>query len=72
MEDHEKIPNKFSTASFQSRSELVELYLSLGPERRSNLFPDTAHAAQILGVSQRTIQFWIEVGNLTAIQTQYK
>jgi excisionase family DNA binding protein len=47
--------------------ELLDLYLSLPPKRRGESFTDTAHAAEITGVSVRSIQFWIESGAVRAI-----
>jgi excisionase family DNA binding protein len=47
--------------------ELLEHYLSLSPNRRGESFIDTAHAAEITGVSVRTIQLWIESGAVRAI-----
>jgi excisionase family DNA binding protein len=47
--------------------ELLDLYLSLPPKRRGASFTDTAHAAEITGVSVRSIQFWIESGAVRAI-----
>lgn len=47
--------------------ELLELYLSLPPKRRSESFIDTAQAAAITGVSVRSIQLWIETGAIRAI-----
>lgn len=52
-------------ASFTD-SELLNLYLS-SPEFREKLFVNTAQAAKIIGVSMRTIQFWIECGTVRAI-----
>lgn len=47
--------------------ELLSLYLSLPPEPREKTFITTAHAAEITGVSIRTIQLWIECGAVRAI-----
>lgn len=47
--------------------ELLELYLSLPPKRRGESFIETAHAAEITGVSVRSIQLWIESGAVRAI-----
>jgi len=47
--------------------ELLNLYLSLSPESRGKVFITTAHAAEITGVSMRTIQLWIECGAVRAI-----
>jgi excisionase family DNA binding protein len=47
--------------------ELLNLYLSLSPAFREEAFISTAHAAEITGVSMRTIQLWIESGDVRAI-----
>jgi excisionase family DNA binding protein len=47
--------------------ELLNLYLSLPPETRETMFITTAHAAEITGVSMRTIQLWLECGAVRAI-----
>jgi len=48
-------------------TELLSLYLSLAPAPREKAFINTAHAAEITGVSMRTIQLWIESGAVRAI-----
>jgi excisionase family DNA binding protein len=48
-------------------AELLSLYLSLPPASREKAFINTAHAAEITGVSMRTIQLWIEGGAVRAI-----
>ena len=47
--------------------ELLNLYLSLPPDPREKVFITTAHAAELTGVSMRTIQLWIECGAVRAI-----
>lgn len=47
--------------------ELLNLYLSLPPAAREKVFITTAYAAEITGVSTRTIQLWIECGAVRAI-----
>lgn len=47
---------------------LLSLYLSLSPSRREKLFADTSRSAEIAGVSQRTVQLWIESGLVRAIR----
>jgi excisionase family DNA binding protein len=47
--------------------ELLSLYLSLSPALREQAFIGTAQAAEITGVSMRTIQLWIESGAVRAI-----
>jgi excisionase family DNA binding protein len=48
-------------------NDLLELYLSLSPKQRDLKFADTASAAKITGLTQRTIQLWIEFGVISAI-----
>ena len=48
-------------------AELLGLYLSLPPAPREKTFINTARAAEITGVSMRTIQLWIENGTVRAI-----
>lgn len=47
--------------------ELLELYLSLPKEQREKRFIDTAQAAEITGLSVRTMQSWIESGVVRAV-----
>jgi excisionase family DNA binding protein len=48
-------------------TELLSLYLSLPPASREKAFINTSTAAEITGVSMRTIQLWIENGAVRAI-----
>lgn len=48
-------------------AELLSLYLSLPPALRDEVFINTVHAAEITGLSMRTIQLWIESGAVRAI-----
>lgn len=50
-----------------SDTQLLDLYLSLPPVARENIFVNTAQAARVTGVSMRTIQHWIESGAVRAI-----
>ena len=47
--------------------ELLRMYLKIPKKERSELFADTARAAELTDLSQRTIQFWIETGAIRAI-----
>ena len=47
--------------------ELLSLYLSSPPAHREKTFITTAQAAEMTGVSMRTIQLWIESGAVRAI-----
>jgi excisionase family DNA binding protein len=50
-----------------SDEELLMMYLSMPKKERGELFADTARAAELTDLSQRTIQFWIETGAIRAI-----
>lgn len=50
-----------------TQSDLLTLYLSLSPAKRKELFVGTASAADRIGVSQRTIQAWIDAGRVRAV-----
>lgn len=47
--------------------DLLEIYLTLPHKQREQRFADTASAARITGLTQRTIQLWIEFGAIQAI-----
>jgi excisionase family DNA binding protein len=47
---------------------LLDLYLTTPHKQRDEQFMSTADAAEIAGLSQRTIQFWIDSGALSAIR----
>jgi excisionase family DNA binding protein len=48
-------------------NDLLEMYLTLPHKQREQRFADTASAAKITGLTQRTIQLWIEFGAIRAI-----
>lgn len=48
-------------------SELLKLYLGASDQERTKLFADTGRAADLTGLSRRTIQFWVETGAIRAI-----
>lgn len=52
----------------QEKDNLIDYYLSLPPAKRSELFPDTAQAAGLVGVSQRAIQQWVAEGTIQAVK----
>ena len=61
------------TAKIDSAAEeLLELYLSLPRKQREERFIDTARAAEVAGLSLRTIQFWIETGSVQAVMVGRK
>ncbi|MEK6288513.1 MAG: helix-turn-helix domain-containing protein [Acidobacteriota bacterium] len=49
-------------------TELLDLYLATPGKQREEQFVSTARAAEIAGLSQRTIQVWIDSGALPAIR----
>ena len=53
-------------------SDLLAFYFSLSPEQRKSAFASTARAAEIAGLSQRTIQFWVQIGAVRAIHVGKK
>lgn len=48
-------------------SELLQIYFTLPPEKRKERFADTARAADLFGLSQRTVQHWIKLGVIRAL-----
>jgi excisionase family DNA binding protein len=56
-----------STVVNLTDSDLLKLYLAAPDQERSKLFADTARAANLTGLSRRTIQFWVETGAIRAI-----
>jgi len=49
------------------KEDLLELYLSLPDDQREQKFPTTERAAELTGMSRRTIQYWVEVKDVEAI-----
>jgi excisionase family DNA binding protein len=56
-----------SPAEQLTDEDLLDLYLSLPGHQREQRFVCTRRAAEITGLSVRTIQFWIETGAIRAI-----
>jgi len=56
-----------SKAIIDYREGLLEQYLSLPEDQRKQMFPTTERAAELTGMSRRTIQFWIENGDIKAM-----
>jgi excisionase family DNA binding protein len=50
-----------------SNEQLLDFYLGLPSKERDGMFAETARAAEIVGLSQRTIQLWIEIGLIRAL-----
>ena len=53
--------------SDSDNNDLLDMYLTLPHKQREQRFADTASAARITGLTQRTIQLWIEFGAIRAI-----
>jgi excisionase family DNA binding protein len=63
-----QMPSSIATEESDSDSnELLNVYLTLPHKQREQRFADTASAARITGLTQRTIQLWIEFGAIRAI-----
>jgi len=60
-------PTMMTKANDGDVSDLLEIYLTLPHKQREQRFADTASAAKITGLTQRTIQLWIEFGSIRAI-----
>lgn len=56
----------------KNEHELLDFYLSLTPDEQKLLFNSTAAAAGNFGISQRTLQRWIEEGSILAIRSGAK
>jgi excisionase family DNA binding protein len=52
--------------------DLLEAYLSLETDARQIRFADTARAAELVGLSRRTIQLWIRKGEIRAVRVGHK
>jgi len=48
--------------------DLLNQYLGATIKERETQFADTARTAEIAGLSQRTIQLWIDIGLLQALR----
>lgn len=60
--------SKPSPTAFElTEEDLLEQYLSFPRKVREERFISTARAAELAGLSVRTIQFWIEIGFVQAI-----
>lgn len=65
-----RTPHNSSLTTEESEGEggdLLDMYLTLPHKQREQRFADTASAARITGLTQRTIQLWIEFGAIRAI-----
>jgi excisionase family DNA binding protein len=55
-----------------SDRDLLVLFLSLPKIERKIQFADTAQTAEFVGMSRRTIQLWIELGQIRAVRVGKK
>jgi excisionase family DNA binding protein len=55
-------------AEILSEEDLLNQYLSLPEGKRKQKFANTSESARMVGLSQRTIQMWIEGGLIAAIK----
>jgi excisionase family DNA binding protein len=63
-----QLPSSLASEESDSDSnDLLDVYLTLPHKQREQRFADTASAARITGLTQRTIQLWIEFGTIRAI-----
>lgn len=58
--------NGYETSD-QTDEQLLEAYLGLPKKQRDERFVSTARAAKLIGLSQRTVQLWIEFGTIQAV-----
>ncbi len=56
-----------ATHSQVSNEDLLTLWLSLSDKERQDKFADTATAARKIGLSQRTVQAWIDTDRIRAV-----
>lgn len=57
---------------FATPEDLLDFYLSSSLTTRKENFADTARAAELAGMSQRTIQLWIEIGTIQAVKVGHR
>lgn len=73
MADEKKKSSRTRSASTKvvkagpTDEELLRMYLKVPKKERRDLFADTARAAELTDLSQRTIQLWIETGAIRAV-----
>lgn len=61
------MPSGSSGVFDQTDDQLLEVYLSLPVAQRQERFVSTLRAARFVGLSQRTMQLWIECGTIQAV-----
>ena len=59
---------KPSQSAQTDNDDLLDVYLALSGRQRDERFAPTIRAAVFAGVSQRTIQWWIEAGVIRAVR----
>jgi hypothetical protein len=61
---------QFSAREISSKPDLdlLDLWFSMSPDERNQEFADTARAAEMAGVSRRTLLDWINAGHLLSLQ----
>jgi excisionase family DNA binding protein len=62
-----RLASPTATKAGPTDEDLLKMYLKLPKKERRDLFADTARAAELTDLSQRTIQFWIETGAIRAL-----
>ncbi|MEP7340519.1 MAG: helix-turn-helix domain-containing protein [Acidobacteriota bacterium] len=69
MPDPQKAPNTSPAGKDvpSERRRLLAIYVSLPPKEREKKFAGSERAAEIAGVSQRTIAKWINEGKIDSI-----
>lgn len=53
---------------YQDPEELLHIYLDSNRYSRSERFADTAKVAKLVGMSQRSVQLWVEMGLIQAVR----
>jgi len=66
------MPSGLNDSSDQNDEQLLDLYLSLPEAQRQERFVSTLRAARFVGLSQRTMQLWIECGTIQAVSVGRK
>lgn len=57
---------------YTTPEDLLDEYLASTRAVRRERFADTAQAAELAGMSQRTIQLWIEIGAILAVRVGHR
>ena len=64
-----RVPNQSNSTSTteSSQHQLLQHYLALTKKSRDLEFVTTSRASKKVGLSQRTIQFWVQIGRVDAV-----